>query len=392
MNQASQAMEINSNKRRRLFPVESPLTRDLPEGVLEQVTQYLSNPTRLLLAVALTPNAAPLPSARTRTVMSTTPKWHNTKKSKQGADDLSVCDAQGNWTRLDFADFTKEVASKLTDEHVQRILELIHARDQLATLHLTGCLSLVGHGLKVLNGSTALKHFDMSLVMHDSASISPAPPISEDVILPILASIVTMERSSVELLCFPKKWRMEKSPAFQFFIERYSNYLENRSIHCNCGTESFNCRRLCHDEAVKTPRAWVIQNPLDFPHVTHDLIMKKYGLQRFTCHKCFDLTCYDCVVGSCDSCYYIPRHCVRCEKDYCRDCCIGNYSCSMCEDFLCKGCEETGASMIEFGDPKFPEHVCYSCFKLWSLALVNTKINWLIGWSSFGQSLDSIVS
>jgi hypothetical protein len=63
----------------------------------------------------------------------------------------------------------------------------------------------------------------------------------------------------------------------------------------------------------------------------------------------------------------------------------------MCEDFLCKGCEETGASMIEFGDPKFPEHVCYSCFKLWSLALVNTKINWLIGWSSFGQSLDSIV-
>jgi hypothetical protein len=102
--------------------------------------------------------------------MSTTPKWHNAKESKQGSD-LSVCDAQGNWTRLDFADLAKEVASKLTDEHIQRILDLIHARDQLTTLHLTGRLSLVGHSLAVLNGSTALKHFDMSLVMHDNASI-----------------------------------------------------------------------------------------------------------------------------------------------------------------------------------------------------------------------------
>jgi hypothetical protein len=224
-------MEINSNKRQRIFPDESPLTRDLPEGILEHVMQYLSNPTRLLFAVALTPNPAPLPSTRTHAIMSTTPKWHDTNEFKIGADELSVCDAQGDWTRLDFADFTKEVASKLTDGHVRRILELIHAREQLATLHLTGCLSLEGHGLGVLTGSTALKHFDMSLVMHDDASMSPDPPISEDVILRILASIITMQRSSVELLCFPKKWRMEKSPAFRFFIDRYSNYLERRSIH-----------------------------------------------------------------------------------------------------------------------------------------------------------------
>jgi hypothetical protein len=325
--------------------------------------------------------------------MSATPKWHDTTESKMGADELSVCDAQGNWTRLDFADFTKEVASKLTDGHVRRILELIHAREQLATLHLTGCLSLVGHGLGVLTGSTALKHFDMSLVMHDDASISPDPPISEDVILPILASIITRQRSSVELLCFPKKWRMKKSLAFRFFIDRYSNYLERRSIHCNCG-DSY-CTRLCQDEDAKKPRAWVIQHPLDFPHVPRDLLMKKYGLQRFTCHKCFYLTCYDCAVGNCNSCYYVPRHCVRCEKDYCRECCIGNYSCSICNDFLCKGCEETGVSLIEIGETKtFAEHACDDCYnklRTMNVADMKSNMNMFTGLSSAGESLDSML-
>jgi hypothetical protein len=212
--------------------------------------------------------------------------------------------------------------------------------------------------------------------MHDDASISSDSPISEDVILPILASIITMQRSSVELLCFPKKWRMEKSPAFRYFIGRYSNYLERRSIHCNCG-DSF-CARLCQDEDAKKPRAWVIQQPLDFPHVPRDLLMKKYGLQRFTCHKCFDLTCYDCAMGNCRSCYYVPRHCVRCEKDYCHECGVGNYNCSICEDFLCKGCEETGVSLIEIGKRRACDD-CWNNLKTMDVADIKKQYEYVHG-------------
>lgn len=369
------------NKRRRIRSSESLLLTDLPEGVLEHITTYLPNPTRLLFAVALTRPSASMPSSRTLAIMSTTPEWHDTE-GKLSGDELSTCDSKGNWSRLDFADFGEELASRLNDGHVQRILEYIYAKDSLVTLHLTGCLSLVGHCLEVLKGSTVLQHFDMSLVMYDDATISPEPPISENIVLPLLASIIGSGQSSVELLCFPKKWRLRNSLSFQYFIQRYSEYLGNRSQNCGCRSDI--CRRLCQDVDAMTPRAWVIQNPHDFPHVTQDFVMKKYGLQRFTCHKCFDLICYDCAVGNCNSCYYIPKHCVRCEKDYCRECCVGTYSCSICEDYLCKGCEETGAFMIPIGNPKCPAYACNGCYNAMTAAMTSSKLNWLIGWTSAG--------
>jgi hypothetical protein len=117
--------------------------RDLSAAVLTNVTSYLTSPSRLLFAAAMTPATTNQISPMTSTIMSSSPAWYSRivtrrrrsyddwcSKSDRGAwyeyekyfnlvNIKSDCNADGKWTRLDCADFGKDVASKLNDDDMR---------------------------------------------------------------------------------------------------------------------------------------------------------------------------------------------------------------------------------------------------------------------------------
>ena len=64
------------------------------------------------------------------------------------------------------------------------------------------------HGLQPLRGSVVLEQIDLALnKQHESSTIEPEPSISEEVVLPILDSIVDADQNVLKHLQLPKKWR-----------------------------------------------------------------------------------------------------------------------------------------------------------------------------------------
>ena len=92
----------------------------------------------------------------------------------------------------------------------------------LKTLKLTNCLGVTGVGLSPLVGSTVLESIDLSLVGDNkSPTIDPVPPISAEVVVPILESIIDTEESELEQVTLPKKWRIEKSDILTNFLRKF---------------------------------------------------------------------------------------------------------------------------------------------------------------------------
>ena len=234
---------LNANKRRRISIqaiTASPSMNDLPDGILSHVTQFLSSPTRLLFAAAMTAPSSVHLSAKTNEIMSPNPAWHgdlvpvmilspdDPEEREMEYDPpryfiKSECNAAGRWNRLDFADFGYSVASKLNDDEIRRMFQCINAQEELITLRFTGCINITGSCLYALWGSITLRHLDLSLVMHSSPILIPAPPISEEIVIPILASMIYSHLSSLQFLCFPYKWRGGRSWIFHRFLFCYNN-------------------------------------------------------------------------------------------------------------------------------------------------------------------------
>ena len=87
-----------------------------------------------------------------------------------------------------------------------------------------------GDGLAVLRGSKVLQHVDLTLVVEHSEVSAEEPAISEDIVVPILDSMIASNKISLEYICFPEKWKTERNQAFKEFIWRYSNYLASREV------------------------------------------------------------------------------------------------------------------------------------------------------------------
>ena len=77
----------------------------------------------------------------------------------------------------------------------------------LKRLKLCGCINITGIGLNPLRGSVVLEQIDISLVRkHEKPKIKPEPQISQEVVLPILDSIVSSDGCSLTHIKFPDKW------------------------------------------------------------------------------------------------------------------------------------------------------------------------------------------
>eukprot|EP00984_Skeletonema_dohrnii_P032735 scaffold27346_cov78-Skeletonema_dohrnii-CCMP3373.AAC.2 len=277
---------------------------DLPTGTLAHVSSYLPSPSRALFAVAL----------------------------NHRRDSSSAIVGNQQWDVLDFGEIEKDLAAKISDDHIGGVLLCIDAVYNLKRLRLTNCINITGVGLDPLRESAIIEQIDLSLVGdHESPMLDPEPPISCVEVIPILDSIIQRgEDCSLEHLVFPKVWRKDRNTESDFhaFLSRYNDYLSSRGdicLNCSC----------------------------NLPGDGHMLRMNgryrcPYGTQNFTCYDCMDHYCDDCRVDE------IWGFCGKCERSYCAQCQTVKY-CHCCENDICVDC-------IDFKEcSNCHENTCLEC-------------------------------
>ena len=326
MEEARALTNINgSSKRRRLLRGASRgrCISDLPNGVLSHVASYLALPSRAFFAVALSPK-------------------HNCAVA--ASDERNTAIVGDQWSTLDFGDIEKNLAVRLSDGHIEKILLCIDAVNELRRLKLTNCVAITGECLEPLRGSTIIEQIDLSLVTkHQSPDLFPAPPISCDVVVPMLDSIIETEGCSLMHLQFPAKWRKRRGIGrvqFHEFLLRYNEMMSNRDI--------ISCHKCSENLSEEDDRLILID--FSYMFISGD----QYGIQHCTCCECLKYYCEYCADGSrrgmtilnycgfcereiCADCQSSMKWCDGCEKEFCVDC-LDVMKCSGCDVALCKYC------------------------------------------------------
>ncbi len=195
-----------------------------------------------------------------------------------------------HWDTLDFGEIEKDLAARLTDDDIKAVLWCIDAGNRVKKLSLAHCVNITGAGLEPLRGSTIIEQIDLSLAgkHQNPALIEPwhpparivsltipfAPPISCELVLPILDSIIERGHlSSLKHLQFPMAWRTTKwyhegrehsnpNLAFVYFLMRYNQMLMNRGIvscfHCSRNLSSSGYELVGSSIGNETRRAWLL--------------------------------------------------------------------------------------------------------------------------------------
>lgn len=78
------------------------------------------------------------------------------------------------------------MASKLTDDDLRDTLLCVNAGDKLKRIKLTNCVSITGHGLEPLRGSSVLEQIDLcSFHTGDRENDDPEMLLTEGATIPI---------------------------------------------------------------------------------------------------------------------------------------------------------------------------------------------------------------
>jgi len=198
----------------------------------------------------------------------------------------------------------------ITDNNIRWLLTCTDAVHNLKTLKLTNCLGVVGMGLQPLMGSTVLESMDLSLVgVNESPSIiNPEPPISAEIVVPILESIISTKENELVHVTLPKKWRVEKSAILTNFLQKFGRVLVDREIDC-CG---YNCEKICGAARTRSGAG----SALVCPDVAN---VNQYGLVTFACSGCDRKYCTGCRD------FQLYNFCEVCEKFFCEYCADMNW-------------------------------------------------------------------
>ena len=222
-NKRSRPRRGKREKRRKQQRQSSALTgttlciSDLPSGILAHAASFLANPSRALLATAL-----------------------------HGLDKIpgEGVTSGNQWDVLEFGEIEKDLAMKLTDDHISAVLLCIEP-SKIKKLRLTNLVNITGAGLEPLRGSLTVEQIDFSIVGEYKSPVLDAEgdrinkelPLSCDNVLPILDSIIEREGCALKHLQFPKVWREKcsengrNSPwesEFYQFLQRYNGMLRSR--------------------------------------------------------------------------------------------------------------------------------------------------------------------
>ena len=290
-----------SNKRQRQsFTTVTQIT-DFPDVVLSSISSYLTQTSTLKLCLAIT--------------------------SKQPDSSISkavMAQHYHLWDSIDFNDMKELFGGVITDDNIRWVLLCTDAVHNLKSLKLTNCLGITGVGLQPLVGSKVLEIIDLSLVgANESPTINPEPPISAEIVVPILESIIDTEGNELVQVIMPKKWRVEKSDILTNFLRKFGRVLVDREIDC-CG---YNCGEICGATRTRSGAG----SSLVCSDVTN---VNQYGLVTFACSGCND--------NYCSSCQDENRFCEVCEKFFCDDCADMNWcdgeDCNSNGSFPCRAC------------------------------------------------------
>jgi hypothetical protein len=304
---------------------------NFPDTVLATVAQYLTKTERALAAVAMTASSS---------------AWSESKWQKRpniasqiiiGAKPLTAESTKYNyrlqksyeWDVFDFRDINKSLSRKLSDEDIGGILVCIDAVRTVKVFKLTGLFNIVGHGLEPLRGSRLLEHIDLNPGLLEPLKLVPGGVatemssilagfkhyslLSEEIVVPILDSIITVEGSSLKQLNLPKKWRDNQAPVLTQFLTRYNRALNRRELPCSHNGCTSTCRHISDSPWI--PRI-----------VRHDGM---YGVQQHICYVCND---HFCGVHTEDM---TPFICEICELTHCMDCNPTNV-CDVCNVVLAR--------------------------------------------------------
>ncbi len=322
-------MASKGSKRRKVAGEKSsqsttcPIYDLFPGGILKEVASFLPVPSRALFAVAIAPPISPYDKilARCRPTLSRSP----------------ITGDDHEWHTLDFGDIEKELAAKLTDDDISKVLLHIDAVHKVKRLLLTNCVNITGTGLSSLRYSTSIEQIDMSLVKaHQKPKLYTWNGwLSCDQVLPILHSIINHERNALRHVHFPHSWRHSNpaNPQFVEFLEEYIQMMVNRnSTFCKKCNTNINM-----NECISTFQGG-----------------HYFGIQQETCSVCTNNYCYDCKAD--DNHFEGVRLCYTCERFYCSKC-SPMVECEFCDDMYCVGC----AGFIECGGPTCRRNFCDYC-------------------------------
>ncbi len=311
-------MMISNSRKRRKIPTDATsqsytcLIYDLlPRGMLKEVATFLEAPSRILFAIAITP-----------TINISSPYDLIMSRCRSRVGHLSV--AGDDWRTLDFGDIEEELAAKLTDDDISKVLLHIDAANKVQRLRLTNMVNITGAGLSPLIGCTSIEQIDLSLVgAHRLPQLDPEPALSCDLVCPILHSIISQENIALKHVQFPHSWRRKDARVFQYyngkeygrnfrfheFLERYDKMLENSTMAC-CGTRLGN-ELISFDE-------------------------DRFGIQERTCSECAKYYCFECTDEDGNK---VLRFCHTCERNYCTACAVMvQCTINQCEKSLCVDC------------------------------------------------------
>ena len=254
--------------------------RSLPDSCLRDIGEYLETPSRAIMAAAF---------------------------SRPACFDSDTLD-------FGYSCFSRELAWKLTDDDLESMLISIDAVTRLKVLKLTGCEKITGTGLKPLMGSVVLKQIDLSTscraVMAGSDELFlPNFPwrfnLEENVVIPILDSIIAAKGTALKHVQLPMVWRENKSAKLTAFLGRFDETLCRRPFTC------VEC------DSTHTANYWI--------HLNSSL----WGQQN--------KICFDCTKNFCITCE--PGFCRDCNKQFCDNCC-DKKKCDSCSSLVCERCED----------------------------------------------------
>jgi len=332
----------SSNKRRRTAVaadnsnsgLQKIYLSDLTIGILEHTASFLAPLSRALFAITLTNNENNPPREENYSSIAGS-DWlpidfgdietdlaalTNNENNNLPSENYSSI-AGSDWETLDFGEVEKDLATKLSDDDISAVLQHIDAVNKVKRLRLTNCTNITGGGIEPLSGSEVIEQIDLSLTaVGEDPKLVPEPPISCELVLPVLDSIIAREGCTLKHLQFPYKWRQwrrrQADPEFHAFIRRYNEMLNNRdTVSC------LNC-------------------DVDLPEDGYNWInirdgSKLYGKNKHTCCQCLKHYCYNCPEEEDEK--DCLRYCNSCQRDYCRDC-VKIVKCGNCHGFACEHC------------------------------------------------------
>eukprot|EP00985_Skeletonema_marinoi_P019140 scaffold10877_cov153-Skeletonema_marinoi.AAC.5 len=316
-------------KRRRILTAGSSsqcirCLSDLPSGILAHAASFLADPSKALFAVSI-----------------------------DGDSERSSAIVGSHWDTLDFGGIEKELAEMLNDDDISALLLCIDAVNRVKKLKLTNCINITGAGLEPLRGSETIEQIDLSLVGdHQCPQLWPHPPISRELVLPILDSIIASE-GLLRHVQFPFVWLQESSTDSEFHqcIQRYNQMWANRE-EVSCLECNENLPFIAGNE-----NEWIDTNTLS----------PEYGMQNNTCYDCFKHYCYECKMNFCSTC----------QTDYCDDCtkmsdcqfCGGSH----CNDCYEHECHQCNAKICSKCIEEHFYHLCEDCDKVFCSECSNSE-------------------